>query len=199
MRTAIFFTARETLLLQRSPRCALHQAPGRCLQSTSPDGELPTKQLVPGSADRLPVKYLLRKRRWVRGVPTSLNTVASASPGRYASTLFTRLSATSSFFCSYSATLSVCRREETLKPTGNTFQRPCEKAKAPQALTCTGGRAQSALLKAGVLLTGKGLHSLCSEAWHCRHEGREGRCAPSSCRSSRGRRRARCGCRWVTG
>ena len=134
MRAASFFTVRAALLHQRALKCATHQTPGRCLDQVSPDGQLPTKQLVPVSADRLRVKYLLRKRRWVRGVPTSLNTVASASPGRYASTLFTRLSAISSFFRSYSATLSVCRCEETVKPTGNTFQWPCEKAEAPRAL-----------------------------------------------------------------
>ena len=121
MRAASFFTVRAALLHQRALRCATHQTPGRCLDQVSPDGQLPTKQLVPEIADRLRATHLLRKRRWVRGVPTSLNTVASASPGRYASTLFTRLSATSSFFCSYSATLSPCRWEETVEPTGYTY------------------------------------------------------------------------------
>jgi hypothetical protein len=53
--------------------------------------------------------HLLRKRRCVRGVPTSLNTVASVRPGRNASTLFMRASAIFSFFLSYSSVLSPCQ------------------------------------------------------------------------------------------
>jgi hypothetical protein len=50
----------------------------------------------------------LRKRRWVRGVPTSRNTVAAARPGRCASTRATSASATASFFLSYSSGASPC-------------------------------------------------------------------------------------------
>ena len=61
------------------------------------------------SLEGLQRSHLLRNLRWVRGVPTSLNTVASVRPGKNASTLFTRAVATSSFFRSYSGALRVCR------------------------------------------------------------------------------------------
>ena len=71
-----------------------------------------TGLLQPKESKACSVLHLLRNLRWVRGVPTSLNTVASVRPGRKASTLFTRAAATSSFFRSYSGGLKVCRKAD---------------------------------------------------------------------------------------